>query len=268
MLRYVVPGLAVVLGLGAYLWLSSSGSGQGRGFSPQRARLGKKEQPPPERPREAPVLGRDEPFSLPDPSPPPDMAEVKHRALEAARAAEDPHPAETALRTAVKAYVAHNRQFADAQAQAEGLSLQEVEELTYFGFMAQQTQRWPEVEEVLGGALDAETKQAAERLLVGTNQRFKKKMRSLVKEGAPEDQRWDLIRQTQADYKAAYYRLTGMNDSRLNDLLAGDVTRAYPPGEMPPPETLAQQQEAAPEPDKPRPQAPPPPDRVVSEEEP
>ena len=215
------------------------------------------EDPNPVRPSKPPVPGRDEPFSLPEPQPPPDMNDVRAKAYAEAAERGDPHPAEAAFRKAISAFVEYNRQFADAQAQKEGLTLDEVKELTYFGFLAQQTQRWPEVEQILGQPVDAATRSAAEQLLHELNAEFKASMRSLVSSGATADQRWQLIRDVQARYREAYYATTGMNETLLQDLLAGDLGRKYPMSQTPPPEKLAEQAPAPAEP-KPRPDDEPP----------
>ena len=138
--------------VGAALWFGSRGGAdetERASVQVQPAAL-EPQGPPLGRPTEPPVEGRDEPFSLPDPSAPPDMNQIREEALAAARAAGEPRPGEKAFRAAVAAFMAHNRQLADQQAQQEGLTLGEVEELTVFGFEAQSSQRWPDVEGVLG----------------------------------------------------------------------------------------------------------------------
>ncbi|MEM1415830.1 MAG: hypothetical protein AAGH15_13060 [Myxococcota bacterium] len=218
------------------------------------------EGPPPQRPAEAPVMGRDEPSSLPHPTAPLDMSVVRREAYAAARAEGDPRPGEAAFRAMVSAFMRHNRQLAEQQAEAEGLTMDEVEELTFLGLMAQQTQRWPEVEEVVGAPIDADTRIRAEQFLDELNQGFKEEMRGLVASGASERERGRLIRRTQDRYREVYFELTGMNPDHLDDLLAGDGSRAHPPGELPPEEVLAQQPEAQPQPEPERPTGPAPTD--------
>ena len=196
-------------------------------------------------------------MALPEPEPAPDMGKVRSQAYDEAVARGAPHPAEAAFRKAVDVFVEHNRQLADAQAQKEGLSLEEVKELTYFGFLAQQTQRWSEVEEITGTPLDEETRTTGEQLLHELNDEFKTSMRKLVKEGATQDERWALIRDIQARYRKAYFGLTGMNDALLQDLLTGDLGRKYPLSQTPPPNVLAEQQAEPPVEPPPRPEGPP-----------
>ena len=246
-------GLAV--GLGLYL---GSGSPEHGGSVAARALLAAtyEEEPNPVRPTEPPQPGRDVPVPPPEPKPPPDIKQLRVEAYEEAQARGDPRPAETAFRKAVDAFVEHNRQFADAQAQAEGLTVGEVKELTYFGFLAQQTQRWPEVEDILGNPLDEATRAAGEQLLHELNAEFKAAMRALVKSGGTEDERWALIRDVQDRYLEGYLATTGMTPEGLQDLLAGDLRRKYPLSETPGPEVLAEQAEP-PKPPPPRPEEPP-----------
>ncbi|MEO0324915.1 MAG: hypothetical protein AAF447_18270 [Myxococcota bacterium] len=211
------------------------------------------EEPAAGRPGAPPVKGRDEPFSLPDPTAPLDMNVVRSEAYRAAQAEGEPRPGETAFRAMVSAFMRHNHAFAEQQAEEEGLTVGEVEELTFLGMMAQQSQRWPEVEDVLGAPVEAATREQAEQFLDELNQGFKTEMRELVASGASEGERGRLIRRTQERYREGYFGLTGMSPEGLDDLLAGDGSRAYPPGELPPEEVLAQQPEAQPQPEPVRP---------------
>lgn len=212
------------------------------------------------RPTEPPVPGRDEPFSLPEPEPPPRLGQLRDDAYAAAVEAGTSRPGEAALREAVRVFIEHNRQFADAQAQAEGLTVEEVEELTFFGMMAQQTQRWPDVEDVLERPIDPAVREAAEALFHDANSTFKAEMRRQVQAGATEAERWALIRGAQEEYRQRYFELTGMNEAQLQALLAGDPDRKYPGGTLPPPEVVAERQEEVVTEPPPRPQEAPPPE--------
>ena len=233
----------------------------------EASRLDGIRQGPSGRPTKPPIEGHDEPFALPQPEPPDNMEQVREEAYADAVRRRNPHPAEAAFRRATDAFVEHNRQFADAQAQQEGLTLDEVKELTFFGFMAQQTQRWPEVEQILGHPLDDATRAAGEQLLHELNAEFKSAMRALVKSGATENERWQLIHDVQTRYREAYFATTGMNQALLDDLLAGDLGRKYPMSQSPPPESLAEQAPAPAEP-PPRPDDAPPAESMPPEDEP
>lgn len=193
---------------------------------------------------------------LPMPETPPDLLEVKAVAYHSALASASPRPAELALRKSVSHYIKYNRQFADAQAQAEGISVNEVEELTYFGFLAQATQRWEEVEEVLGEALTEEIRMKADTWMYDLNDEFTATMREMVAQGATEPERWAYIREVQERYLTKYYKITGMTTDNLQDVLAGDVTRTYPVMEDLPPELTSQQNFDYPTPLPKRPETP------------
>lgn len=192
----------------------------------------------PERPKEAPVPGRDQPRRVPMPELPPQVSEIQTRVYTEAKAAGDARPGEKAFRATVDAFMTYNRAFAEEQARAEGITVEEVAELTYFGFMALQTQRWGEVEELAGRSFSEEERALGEELMHTANAEFKSAMRKLVADGAPKEARWKLIRDTQERYLREYYALTGMTPALLDDLLAGDITREGAPVATPPPEHI------------------------------
>jgi hypothetical protein len=194
----------------------------------------------PARPDLPPEPGRDQPRRLREPQLPPNAGETHAAAYEQARSQGSARPGEAAFRATVDAFVEYNKSFAEAQARQEGLTVAEVRELTYFGLMAQETQRWSEVEDVLGRTLTEDERQAAEELMHTANSEFKARMRELVARNASEEDRWELIQATQERYQREYFALTGMTSELLDDLLAGDITRkgapiaTPPPAEMPP----------------------------------
>lgn len=189
----------------------------------------------PARPDRPPVPGFDMPRRAREPELPPNANQVHVAAYEKALRDSSERPGEAAFRATVDAFMEYNKSFAEAQARQEGLTVAEVGELTYFGLMVQETQRWPEVEAVLGRTLTDDERQAAEQLMHAANTEFKQKMRELVAKGDNEDARWELIRGTQERYQRDYFELTGMTPELLDDLLAGDVTRKGAPIATPPP---------------------------------
>lgn len=209
------------------------------------------------RPVRAPVQGRDEPFALPDPEPPPGVRRLGEHAYREALARSEPMPAQAAFRKTVDAFLEHNRALAQEQAKAEGISVQEVEELTQFGFFVQQTQRWGDVEEILGHPIEADTRRQAEALMQDANAAFKADMRRLVQDGAPESERWKLIQETRQQYLKDYFALTNMEEHQLDDLFARDWLRRGSPGEVPPPEQRATRSGADPSPSALPPARPP-----------
>ncbi len=189
----------------------------------------------PMRPTRPPVPGQDRPARAPSPQEPPGMDKVRAQAYASARSDGHERPGDVAYRATIDAFYTHNRKFAEAQAHAEGITVDEVRELTYFGFMVMDTQRWPEVEDILGRELSGEERRLGEELMHRANSEFKAGMRALVKRNADIDERWKLIRDTQRRYKTEYFALTGMNAGQLDDLLAGDITRTGAPIATPPP---------------------------------
>lgn len=209
----------------------------------------------PERPRTPPVPGRDEPRAAPSPTMPPQVSEMQARILAEARTAGEERPGEKAFRATVDAFMEYNRHFAEQQAKEEGLTVKEVGELTYFGFLVMQTQKWGEVAELVGQELTEDERALGEELMHTINGEFKAAMRKLVADEASEEARWKLIRETQERYLREYYALTGMTPALLDDLLAGDLSRTGAPIVTPPPEHI--EPAPAPAPVAPRPERTP-----------
>lgn len=181
------------------------------------------------RPLLPPVRGRDRPQKADEPMMLANADEIRSQAYVQAVDDGQPQPGETAFRASVGAFVEHNRALAAAQAEREGLSMSEVEELTVFGLLVQTSQRWSEVEELVGHEVTAEQRQASDTLMNDLNHDFVENMRTAVANGATEEQRWELIRAIESDYRTSYYEITGMNAELLDSLLAGDITRAHAP---------------------------------------
>ena len=207
--------------------------------------------PQPQRPRTPPAPG-DMPTPVPMPEMPPNVREMQARIFTEAKAAGEERPGDKAFRATVDAFMEYNRHFAEAQAVEEGITVKEVAELTYFGFLVLQTQQWSEVEQLAGHALDEDERALGEELMHTANREFKDTLRKLVAEKAPEEARWKLIRDTQERYLREYYALTGMTPALLDDLLAGDLSRTGAPIATPPPEHI--EPAPAPAPIEPRPE--------------
>lgn len=192
----------------------------------------------PQRPRTPPVPGVDTPTRAPMPELPPNVAALSAAAYAEAVESGDDKPGTRAFRATVDAFMEYNRSFAEAQAKEEGLTMGEVHELTYFGFLAMQTQQWPEIEGLVGRELSQDERDLGADLMSTTNREFKDAMRKLVADEAPEEARWKLIRDTQERYLREYYAITGMTPALLDDLLAGDLARVGAPIATPPPEDM------------------------------
>jgi hypothetical protein len=228
---WAVAAAVLIAAAGFWLWPREPGS-QTSAAAGKGARLY------PERPSEPPVPGRDEPRRVPMPELPPRVSEIQAQAYSQAKAAGDERPGEKAFRATVDAFMTYNRAFAEEQARAEGITVEEVAELTYFGLLALQTQRWTEVEELAGRSLSEEERGLGEELMHTANAEFKSAMRKLVADDAPPEARWKLIRDAQERYLREYFALTGMTPALLDDLLAGDIAREGAPVATPPPEHI------------------------------
>lgn len=249
----VLAGIAAAVVAAYFLWFR--GDSAPAGASSQAVDPAVVRDWRPTRPDRPPEPGRDEPRGVREPELPPHASQAHAAAYEKALKEGSERPGEAAFRATVDAFMEYNKSFAQAQAQQEGLTVTEVAELTYFGLMVQETQRWPEVEDVLGRTFTDDERQAAEELMHAANKDFKSRMRELVSRGAGEDARWELINSTQERYKREYFALTGMTPELLDDLLAGDVTRTGAPIATPPPADMPPGPEYTPP--APRPQADP-----------
>ncbi len=131
-------------------------------------------------------------------------------------------PGVAAFRVTTDAYFDYNLEDAKAKAAQEGLTLDEIRELTYLGHMVLRSQQWGDVQEILGIELSSEQKQLAQDLMDGSNEEFKLRMRELVAHGASEAERWELIQTTEESYLREYFEITGVNAQTLDRLLGGD----------------------------------------------
>ncbi len=251
--RGVVIGAVVILGLGAaglLAWQLGEEPEPPRAEAPERSELLH-----PQRPSAPPVPGVDRPRPAPEPGASEDeLKAAKLEAYAAARESGAQRPGQLAFRAMVDTYLEYNQAFVEAQAAEEGISVAEVHELTHFGFMVLETQRWPDVEELLEQPLTDEQRGKGEELMHAANKGFKDEMRELVAAGASEDERWALIEQTRTRYLDDYFALTGMNEDLLDELLAGDPARLYAPADTPPPDEF--EPAPPPPPVEPRPDGP------------
>jgi hypothetical protein len=145
-------------------------------------------------------------------------------------------PGEAAFRATIDVFMETNAEFAKAKAEKEGLTLKEVEELTYFGYLAMQSMMFGEVERLLGHPLGEDQKAALEDLMHGLNQEFTEGMHERVAAGATEAERWAYIQETEASYLQQYLAGTGLSAAQFDDLLAGDASKMYSPGSTPLPD--------------------------------
>lgn len=198
--------------------------------------------PPRKAPAPAPAVARPahppgpndpRPAGIPHPAMPALSAEWKARLAEQVR--DEPRPGEAAFRAVSERYVDENLELARRQAETEGLTLAEVRELTHFGLLVLATQRTDELEEILGRALTGDERGELAELMRSSNGGFQDAMRGLVARGGSEAERWALIRSTEERYRSELFRITGLDDATLDDLLAGNVALPGAPARGEPP---------------------------------
>jgi hypothetical protein len=173
------------------------------------------------RPSRAPGPNDPKPAAAPLPKLPALSAREKVQLAEQVRGSKQ--PGRDAFRAVSDRYVDENLDLAKRQAAAEGLSLPEIREVTYFGLLVLATQRFEEVEAITGRPLTEAQRDELAKLMQTSNGDFTKTMRGLVARGASEDERGKLIRDTEARYLGELYRISGLDEPLLDDLLAGNM---------------------------------------------
>lgn len=168
--------------------------------------------------------------------------------------AEGRPPGEAAFRAMIHAFVQYNAAFAEAQAAKERITVAEVEELTYLGYLVMATQRLADVEELTGRTYTPDERAHIEGLMREHDSAFKEQLRAAVARGAPEAERWQLIRATEAAYLDDLRAATGLDADQLDGLLAGDLAKPGAPMTTPIPEAIEPRPYVA---DSPRPPSQP-----------
>jgi hypothetical protein len=141
-------------------------------------------------------------------------------AWRAAVAARDEHPGERSMRASADAYVDYNRAFAEAQARKEGLTLDEVRELTFFGVMALRSSQPVLIEHITGRTLGAGEREQLERLLERANADVKTTLRAQVEADAPASDRQAAIRDFEHEWMAELSQRFGLTDAQFDAMLA------------------------------------------------
>jgi hypothetical protein len=153
-------------------------------------------------------------------------------------------PGAAAFRATTDAYFEYNLELAKQQAAAEGLTLEQVKELTYFGLVVMRARQWGDVEDVLGHELTDDQRAAGDKLVEAAHLDYKETIRASVAAGDDPAARDALIQDTEGRFFAEYYEITGLAAGQFDDLLAGDVTgtkKYAPAGTNPDPSALPPQ---------------------------
>jgi hypothetical protein len=175
----------------------------------------------PARPSRAPGPNAPKPGRLLEPRMPVLSADDRAQIAEQVRGQD--RPGEAAFRLVSDRYVDENLELAQRQAAAEGLTLAEVRELTFFGLLVLATQRHEDLEQITGRPLNEAARDQLADLMHSSNTAFRESMRALVGRGGSEEERWKLIRGTEASYRTELFRIAGLDGAMLDDLLAGNM---------------------------------------------
>ncbi|HUH01902.1 MAG TPA: hypothetical protein VML75_07885 [Kofleriaceae bacterium] len=183
--------------------------------------------------------------SLPEPEAPPINIDRMAGLYAAAIDADDPHPGMTAFRAYAQEFTQHNMENVEEVARQEGLTVREIEELTFFGLVAMRTVKWEDVEATLGAPLTDDQKTRASHAMYRHSEGMKDAIREHVARGDPEEDRWNAIMQVEQSYLDEYYGITGMTATQLDELLITAVLPGHAapqalPHAVPPPERRSQ----------------------------
>jgi hypothetical protein len=180
------------------------------------------------------------PPTMPKPAQPPSVA-----AYQSALVAGADRPGALAFRADSDLYCEYNRAQVEDQARKEGLTVDQVKELTFFGFVALRTTQANKLEEAMGRPMTDAEHQRLDKLLADENAGFAKAMRAAVDRGASEDDRWAMIRAAEDHYRLQFAELFAIDADHFDQMLVPDPDESgggspIPPvGAAPPPEPAA-----------------------------
>jgi hypothetical protein len=192
---------------------------------PARATVSERATPPPRTaPRDAlapPRDGREARERLRTRAPEaPRTHEIGAKVYAEAVQAGEKNPGQKAFRADAKAYFEHNAELAEEKAAREGITLDELEELTYMGLLAMHLRRWDEVAQVAGHELSAEDRRLGDELISSASNELKAKIREQVQKDASADDRWAAIQQMQASFVDKYQAITKISPQNYDLLLS------------------------------------------------
>jgi hypothetical protein len=155
----------------------------------------------------------------PEPEAPPTHEPGIKAYAQAVQAGEE-NPGEKAFRADAREFFNHNAKLAEEKAAREGITLEELEELTYMGTLAMHLRRWDVVEQVLGHELSAETRALGDEFIFKASDTLKASLRGQVASGASVEERWKTIRAQQASFIEKYQAITKLSPEAFDLLLA------------------------------------------------
>jgi hypothetical protein len=138
---------------------------------------------------------------------------------EAVKAGEK-NPGEKAFRADSKAFFELNAQLAEERAAKEGISVDELDELTYLGLLAMHLRRWDDAAQVAEHEISPEDRQRGDELIFSASNELKAAIREHVKNGDPPEARRATIRKLEASFIEKYQALTKMSPQNFDLFLS------------------------------------------------
>ncbi len=146
--------------------------------------------------------------------------EVGAKVYADAVAAGEQNPGEKAFRADALAFFEFNGDLGEEKAAKEGVTLDELKELTYMGLLAMHIRRWDAVERVTQRELTPEDQAKGDELVFSASNALKAAIREHVAKGDPPEVRWETIRKHQASFVESYKALVKISPEHYDRLLA------------------------------------------------
>jgi hypothetical protein len=150
----------------------------------------------------------------------PKSHEIGIRVYAEAVKAGEKNPGEKAFRADSKAFFEHNAQLAEERAEKEGITLDELDELTYLGLLAMHLRRWDDAAQVAEHEISPEDRQRADELIFSSSNEMKAAIREHVKKGDSPEVRWATIRKLQTSFIEKYQAITKMSPQNFDLFLS------------------------------------------------
>ena len=135
-------------------------------------------------------------------------------------AAGEKNPGEKAFRADAQAFFDHNTDLADERATAEGITFDELKELTFLGLLAMHIRRWDAVSQVTGRELTADERARGDELVFSASNELKAAIRAHVAKGDSAEARWETIRKLEASFLEKYKAHVGITPEGFDRLLS------------------------------------------------
>ncbi len=146
--------------------------------------------------------------------------EVGIKTYAEAVAAGDPNPGEKAFRADALAFFEFNGDLGEEKAAKEGVTLDELKELTYMGLLAMHIRRWDTVGRLTGREMSPEEQVKGDELVFSASNALKAAIREHVAKGDPPEARWETIRKHQASFIEQYKALVKISPEQYDRLLS------------------------------------------------